>query len=210
MQYNYIAIEGCIGAGKTTLCKMLAAQLNAKTVFEKFDDNSFLPKFYEDPEKYAFPLEMSFLAERFHQLKNIANLDLFTNATIADYVINKCLIFAQINLPTDEYNLYQSFFNITLNQVPKPDLMVYLYQDVSRLMYNIKLRGRSYEQNIKPEYLEKVQRGYLNFMDQNTTQKTLILDVNKIDFVSNAEHFKMFEKAINNTHPEGITRIILE
>jgi deoxyguanosine kinase len=210
MQYNYIAIEGCIGAGKTTLCNMLAKKLHAKMVLEKFDDNSFLPKFYEDPEKYAFPLEMSFLAERFHQLKNIGNLDLFANATIADYVINKCLIFAQINLPVDEYQLYQSFFNITQNQVPKPDLMIYLYQDVSRLMYNIQMRGRSYEQNIKPEYLEKVQRGYLNFIEQNTMTKVLILDVNKIDFVSNEEHFNLIYNSIFKYHSDGVSRMILE
>ena len=210
MQYNYIAIEGCIGAGKTTLSKMLAEKLNAKVVFEKFEDNSFLPKFYEDPQKYAFPLEMSFLAERFHQLKNIANLYLFSKTTIADYIINKCLIFAQINLPLDEYNLYQSFFNITNNQLPKPDLLVYLYQDVSRLLYNIQLRGRTYEQNIKADYLEKVQRGYLNYIEQNTSQKVLILDVNKIDFVSNLNHYKLIEDAIQENYSVGVTRLILE
>jgi deoxyadenosine/deoxycytidine kinase len=210
MHYNYIAIEGCIGAGKTTLCAMLANKLNAKTVYEKFDDNAFLPKFYEDPEKYAFPLEMSFLAERFHQLKNIGNLDLFASTTIADYIINKCLIFAQINLPIDEYQLYQSFFSITQNQVPKPDLLVYLYQDVSRLMYNIQLRGRIYEQNIKPEYLDSVQRGYLNFIEQNTMGKVLILDVNKIDFVSNEQQFQLIKDTIFKHHSDGINRIILE
>jgi len=209
MHYNYIAIEGCIGAGKSSLCKMLAQKHNAKTVYEKFEDNSFLPKFYEDPEKYAFPLEMSFLAERFHQLKSIANLELFSSSTIADYLINKCLVFAQINLPVDEYNLYQSFFNITLNQIPKPDLVVYLYQDISRLLHNIQIRGRSYEAKIQAEYLEKVQRGYLNFLEQNSLQRVLILDVNRLDFVNNNEHFLLIEKAINKEQKEGITRIIL-
>jgi deoxyguanosine kinase len=210
MHYNYIAIEGCIGAGKSTLCSMLSDSLGAKSVFEKFEENAFLPKFYEDPDKYAFPLEMSFLAERFHQLKNISNLDLFANATISDYIINKCLIFAKINLPEEEYLLYQSFFNITINQLPKPDLLVYLYQDVNRLLHNIQIRGRSYEQSIKREYLENLHKGYMNFIDQSNFQRILILDVNKIDFVNNQEHFKKIQSLIFSHHPEGISRIIVE
>jgi deoxyadenosine/deoxycytidine kinase len=210
MHYNYIAIEGCIGAGKSTLCGMLSDSFGAKPVFEKFDDNAFLPKFYEDPEKYAFPLEMSFLAERFHQLKKISNLDLFASSTISDYIINKCLIFAKINLPEEEYLLYQSFFNITINQLPKPDVLVYLYQDVNRLLHNIQIRGRSYEQSIKREYLENLHKGYMHLIEQSSFQRILILDVNKIDFVNNNDHFQKIKSIIFSPHNEGISRIIVE
>ena len=210
MLYNYIAIEGCIGAGKSTLCKMLTQSIAAKPVFEKFEENAFLPKFYEDPSKYAFPLEMSFLAERYHQLKNISNLDLFASTTISDYIINKCLIFAKINLPEEEYLLYQSFFNITISQLAKPDLLVYLFQDVNRLMHNIQVRGRSYEQSIKREYLESLHKGYMTFLDQSNHPRILILDINKIDFVGNALHYEKLKEIITANHPDGISRIIVE
>jgi deoxyadenosine/deoxycytidine kinase len=210
MLYNYIAIEGCIGAGKSTLCKMLTQSIAAKPVFEKFEENAFLPKFYEDPSKYAFPLEMSFLAERYHQLKNLSNLDLFASTTISDYIINKCLIFAKINLPEEEYLLYQSFFNITISQLAKPDLLVYLFQDVNRLLHNIQVRGRSYEQSIKREYLESLHKGYMTFLEQSNHTRILILDVNKIDFVGNAQHYEMLKEIISSNHPEGISRIIVE
>ena len=210
MLYNYVAIEGCIGAGKSTLCNMFAEANKAKPVFEKFEENAFLPKFYEDPSKYAFPLEMSFLAERFHQLKNVSNLDLFASSTIADYIINKCLIFARINLPEEEFLLYQSFFQITMAQLPKPDLLVYLYQDVNRLLHNIQIRGRSYEQNIKREYLEELHKGYMHFIEHSTIQRILILDVNKIDFVNNPSHFEKIKSIVFSNHPDGISRIIVD
>jgi deoxyadenosine/deoxycytidine kinase len=210
MLYNYVAIEGCIGAGKSTLCNMFAEANNAKPIFEKFEENAFLPKFYEDPSKYAFPLEMSFLAERFHQLKNVSNLDLFASSTIADYIINKCLIFARINLPEEEFLLYQSFFQITMAQLPKPDLLVYLYQDVNRLLHNIQIRGRSYEQNIKREYLEELHKGYMHFIEHSTIQRILILDVNKIDFVNNPSHFEKIKSIVFSNHPDGISRIIVD
>lgn len=156
MRYNYIAIEGNIGSGKTSLTHRIAEEFNARTIFERFEDNSFLPKFYKDPDKYAFPLEMSFLADRYQQLKDeLAKGDLFKSFTIADYFIDKSLIFARNNLQSDEFNLYARLFEIINSTLPKPELIVYLYNNIDRVQSNIKKRGRSYEINITDNYLEK-------------------------------------------------------
>ena len=162
-KYNYIAIEGNIGAGKTSLAKLLSDQFNAKVVLERFADNPFLPKFYEDKERYAFPLEMSFLADRYQQLSDdLAQFDLFKNFIVSDYYIFKSLIFAQVTLSKDEYFLYRKMFDLMYKEITKPDLYVYLYQNTDRLLENIKKRGRDYEQNIEKDYLKKIQEGYSN------------------------------------------------
>jgi len=150
--YQFIAIEGNIGAGKTSLAKLIAEKCNAKLILEEFEDNSFLPKFYKDPERFAFPLELSFLAERFQQLKDkLASKDMFKTFTIADYFINKSLIFSRKTLQTDEFKLYNTLFEIINQSLIKPDLLVYLYANVDTLQSNIKKRGRDYEQEIKDE-----------------------------------------------------------
>ena len=184
--YNYIAIEGNIGAGKTTLTTKIAEDFNAKIVLERFADNPFLPKFYKDQGRYAFPLEMSFLADRYQQLSDdLAQFDLFKDFIVADYHIFKSLIFAKVTLTDDEYRLYRKLFEIIYKEMPKPDLYIYLYQNTERLLQNIKRRGRSYEQEIPAEYLEKINRGYLDYIKSQTDLNILIIDVSDKDFVNN-------------------------
>ena len=189
-KYNYIAIEGNIGAGKTSLAKMMSDEFNAKIILERFADNPFLPKFYEDKERFAFPLEMSFLADRYQQLSDdLAQLDLFRNFVVSDYYIFKSLIFAQITLQKDEYLLYRKMFDIMYKEITKPDLYVYLYQNTNRLLENIKKRGRAYEQNIQPEYLQKIHDGYKSFISTQQNLNTLVIDVSELDFVNNQEDY---------------------
>jgi len=185
-KFNYIAIEGNIGAGKTTLSNMISDDFNAKLVLERFADNPFLPKFYEDNERYAFPLEMSFLADRYQQLTDdLAQFDLFKNFILSDYYIFKSLIFAQITLHSDEFFLYRKMFDIMYKEIAKPDLYIYLYQSTDRLIENIKKRGRDYEQNIEATYLEKIHKGYTNFINTEKDLNTLVIDVSEMDFVKN-------------------------
>jgi 2-amino-4-hydroxy-6-hydroxymethyldihydropteridine diphosphokinase len=189
-QFNYIAFEGNIGAGKTTLATKIAEDFNAKTVLERFADNPFLPKFYEDQNRYAFPLEMSFLADRYKQLSDdLAQFDLFKDFIVADYHIFKSLIFAKITLAEDEYRLYRTLFDIVYREMPKPDLYVYLYQNSERLLQNIKKRGRSYEQKIPASYLDKINNGYLDYIKSQTDLNVLIIDVSDRDFVKNQEDY---------------------
>ena len=169
MNYNYIVIEGCIGAGKTSLAEMFAKDFNAELVLERFADNTFLPKFYKDPEHYAFPLEMTFLTERYQQLKTLlTKRDLFTDLVIADYFIDKCVIFSKNNLQSDEYNLFTKVYEIISTYLPKPDLLIYLYNTSDNLLKNIAKRGRPYEQEITAEYLESIQENYLNYLKNRT------------------------------------------
>jgi 2-amino-4-hydroxy-6-hydroxymethyldihydropteridine diphosphokinase len=189
-QFNYIAFEGNIGAGKTTLTTKIAEDFNAKTVLERFADNPFLPKFYEDQNRYAFPLEMSFLADRYKQLSDdLAQFDLFKDFIVADYHIFKSLIFAKITLAEDEYRLYRTLFDIVYREMPKPDLYIYLYQNTERLLENIKKRGRDYEQKIQASYLDKINNGYLDYIKSQNELNVLIIDVSDRDFVKNQEDY---------------------
>jgi len=189
-QFNYIAFEGNIGAGKTTLTTKIAEDFNAKTVLERFADNPFLPKFYEDQNRYAFPLEMSFLADRYKQLSDdLAQFDLFKDFIVADYHIFKSLIFAKVTLQEDEFRLYKTLFDIVYREMPKPDLYIYLYQNTERLLANIKKRGRSYEQNIPADYLDKINSGYLDYIKSQTNLNVLIIDVSDRDFVENQQDY---------------------
>ena len=207
-RYNFIAIEGAIGAGKTSLATMIAEEYNAKLILEGFADNPFLPKFYKEADKYAFPLELSFLAERYQQLsEQLSKQDLFKNFTISDYFINKSLIFAQKTLPDDVFGLYSKLFHIINQSLPKPDLLVYLYVDVERLQENIKSRGRDYEQNIENEYLENIQKGYLEFIRQQEDMRILIIDTNTIDFVNNKSDYQKLTDVIDSNWSIGVHRI---
>ena len=190
-KYKYIAIEGNIGSGKTSLARKIGDHYKAKLVLERFADNAFLPKFYADKDRYAFTLEMSFLADRYNQLSDgLAQFDLFKNFIVSDYFIFKSLIFAQITLPKEEYSLYRKMFNILYKEIAKPDIYVYLYQNTERLMQNIKKRGRDYEQNIQPDYLDKIHKGYLNFIKTREQLNTLIIDISDLDFVNNEDHYQ--------------------
>lgn len=200
-KYNYIAIEGNIGAGKTTLTSMIAEDFNAKTVLERFADNPFLPKFYEDNERYAFPLEMSFLADRYQQLSDdLAQFDLFKNFIVSDYYIFKSLIFAQVTLQKEEYYLYRKMFDIMYKEISKPDLYIYLYQNTPRLLENIQKRGRDYEKNIASEYLDKIHKGYSTFINTEGNLNTLIIDVSDKDFLNNPKDYKEVIELIKNAN----------
>jgi deoxyadenosine/deoxycytidine kinase len=207
MHYDYITIEGNIGAGKTSLATRLSKDLNGKLVLEEFADNPFLPKFYENKERYAFPLELSFLAERFSQLReDLSNRDLFHQLTVADYFINKSQIFARATLKGDEYELFLKMFNIAVASLPKPDVIVFLHLSVENLQRNIKKRGRSYEQNISDQYLNSIQKNYMQFIKQHRKLRVLMLDTNDIDFVNNEEDYQKVKKLVLGEVKVGVTR----
>ena len=210
MEINYLVVEGNIGAGKTSLAKKIAKDYNANLILERFANNPFLPKFYKDPERYSFPLELSFLADRYKQLKDdLGNFDLFKTFTIADYYFMKSLIFSRATLPEDEFHLYRQLFYIIYNSLPKPNLFVYLHVSVDRLLMNIKKRGRSYEQQITYEYLEKIQEGYFDFFRQHPEYRFLIIDINRLDFIENSRDYKLIADAIfHQSYSLGINRLI--
>jgi 2-amino-4-hydroxy-6-hydroxymethyldihydropteridine diphosphokinase len=184
--YNYIAIEGNIGAGKTSLSNKIALDFNAKLILERFADNPFLPKFYKEPERYAFTLEMSFLADRYQQISDdLSQLDLFKDFIVSDYDVNKSLIFSKVTLSEDEFRLYRKLFYQVYKDIAKPDLYVYLYQNTERLQANIKKRGRNYEKDIKDDYLEKINAGYLEFLKSQPELNVKIIDISDKDFVKN-------------------------
>ncbi|MDR2084055.1 MAG: 2-amino-4-hydroxy-6-hydroxymethyldihydropteridine diphosphokinase [Bacteroidales bacterium] len=210
LNYNYIAIEGCIGAGKTSLATKIANDFNAKLILEQFEDNPFLPKFYEDMEKYAFPLELSFLATRYRQLNDqLMGIDLFHSHVIADYFLSKSFIFAGQNLPDDLFKLYSTMFKIMKTKTPEPDLIVYLYLDIDNLLSNIKKRGRGYEQTIDSNYLSTIQKGYFDFFKQEEDRRILIIDTNNIDFINNESDYLKILSEINKERCVGIYELSL-
>lgn len=212
MKINYLVIEGNIGSGKTTLVNKIAEDFDARTVLEGFDDNPFLPKFYEEKDKFAFPLEMSFLADRYNQLKrNIREFELFSSFLVSDYYFMKSLIFAQTTLSPDEYQLYQRFFNIIYEKLPKPDLYVFLHLDIENLLKNIQKRGRAYEQQIDPNYLEQISEGYFRFFKQQNDFPILVIDTNKIDFVGKQNDYKRLLSVIfENDYNHGFNRVLMD
>ncbi|MFW5823002.1 MAG: deoxynucleoside kinase [Tangfeifania sp.] len=208
---RFLVIEGNIGAGKTTLSEKLANEFNAKLIVEQFADNPFLPKFYKNQERYSFPLELSFLADRYNQIKDeVLNLDLFHNFLIADYYFAKSAIFAQNTLKQDEYRLFRQIFDIVFESMPKPDLYVYLHSDTENLLKNIAKRGRDYEKEITPEYLDKIRDGYFHFFKQVNNFPVLIIDINHIDFVDNNHDYELLKQVIfKSDYKLGINRLIL-
>ncbi|MBN8852524.1 MAG: deoxynucleoside kinase [Sphingobacteriales bacterium] len=203
MNYHFITIEGNIGSGKTTLAHMLAKHFNARLILEQFADNPFLPKFYENPGQYAFPLELFFMAERYKQLKELIHTsDLFQSVTISDYLFTKCLLFAKVNLPEEEFRLYQKLFEIIHTQLVKPDILIYLHAPVSRLQRNIRKRNRPYEQGIPDEYLFNIQEAYTNYIRQHNI-KTIFIDVSNADFLSNSKHLQVVLDALDKDLDEG-------
>jgi deoxyadenosine/deoxycytidine kinase len=203
MKYTFITIEGNIGAGKTTLSHLLAKHYNARLVLEQFADNPFLPKFYENPQQYAFPLELFFMAERFKQLKElIQQKDLFQSITITDYLFTKCLLFAKINLSDDEFRLYQRLFDIMYQQLLQPEILIYLHAPINKLQQNIKKRNRSYEQKIPDEYLFSIQETYTHYIKQHNL-KTIFVDASNADFLGNEKHLQTIIDALDKDYPEG-------
>jgi deoxyadenosine/deoxycytidine kinase len=203
MNYHYITIEGNIGAGKTTLAHLLAKHYNARLILEAFADNPFLPKFYENPQQYAFPLELFFLAERYKQLKELIHTkDLFHSITISDYLFTKCLLFAKVNLPEQEFHLYQKLFEIIHQQLIQPELVIYLHAPVSKLQENIRKRNRPYEQSIPDQYLFKIQETYTHYIRQHNI-KTLFIDAGNADFLGREDHFRVILDALEKDYDAG-------
>jgi len=210
LKYNYVVIEGNIGAGKTTLAKMLAEDYQANLLLEEFADNPFLPKFYQNPEKYAFHVELSFMATRYQQLVNkLPYQNLFKTFSLADFYFSKSLLFARITLSESEYRLYRQIFNIIYKSIPRPDLYVYLHVDVDKLLNNIQQRGRDYEKDLQGDYLKQLEKEYFSYMKRQTDMRMVVLDMNNIDFVKNTSDYKRVMEAIfNKEHLLGINRYI--
>lgn len=203
--YNFIAIEGNLGAGKTTLCKKLEEDFNCKLLLEQFDDNPFLANFYESPERYAFPVELFFMTERHKQLqKHLTQRDLFKDLIVSDYFFIKTLLFAKNNLNAEEYRLFQRLFKVLNTSFPKPDLLVFLHRSVDGALSNIKKRGREYEQEISTEYLQKVQDVYLEYIRTEKSIPILIVDVDKIDFLESKVHYDMIVHSMKETYQPGV------
>ncbi len=206
--YGYVSIEGNIGAGKTSLATRLAEKHEARLVLEEFAENPFLEHFYKQPDRYAFPVELSFLAERFSQLKEeLMNRNLFQSVVMSDYFINKSYIFAKANLEEDEFELFMQLFRIVESNLPKPDLLVYLYLPEDQLLANIKKRGRSYEQEIKAKYLRSIEKSYFTFMRQHKKMRTLIIDTSEVDFVNNEDHFERINELVIAPYKPGMHRV---
>jgi deoxyadenosine/deoxycytidine kinase len=209
MKYNFITIEGNIGAGKTTLSHLLSKHYDARLILEEFADNPFLPKFYENPRLYAFPLELFFMAERFKQLKELLQQkDMFQHLTISDYLFTKCLLFAKVNLPDDEFRLYQRLFEIINQQLVQPDLLIYLHAPVNKLQANIKKRNRSYEQRIPDKYLFDIQETYTSYIKQHGVT-TLVVDTVNADFLGNERHLQVIIEALDRDYESGLHYISL-
>jgi len=209
MNYNFVTIEGNIGAGKTTLAHLLSKHYNARIILEEFAENPFLPKFYESPEQYAFPLELFFMAERYKQLKDLLQTkDMFQQITVSDYLFTKCLLFAKVNLPDEEFRLYQKLFDIINPQIIQPDILIYLHTPVVRLQENIKKRNRQYEQGIPNDYLFSLQETYTQYIKQHNI-KTLFVDASNADFLGNEAHLKVITDALDKEYENGQYYLVL-
>lgn len=210
-KYRMVIIEGNIGAGKTSLARRINNDYSSHLILERFADNPFLPKFYQDPDRFAFPLEMSFLADRYTQLKKeLIDPDIFAPFIVADYYFMKSLIFAANTLTGDEYNLYSQLFHLMYSSLPKPDLYIYLHQDAENLLTNIWNRGREYESAITADYLKKIQSGYFDFFRQEPSMRILLVDTREIDFVNNQEDYNTLIDAIfGQEYPIGLSRVFL-
>lgn len=203
MKYQYITVEGNIGAGKTTLAHLLSKKLNARLILEEFADNPFLPKFYDNPQQYAFPLELFFMAERYKQLKDMLHTkDMFQHVTVSDYLFTKCLLFAKVNLPEEEFRLYQKLFDIIHQQLVFPDILIYLHAPVNKLQQNIRKRNREYEQSIPDEYLFNIQETYTSYIKQHNI-KTIFIDASNADFLGNEKHLDIVLDALEKDYDGG-------
>jgi deoxyadenosine/deoxycytidine kinase len=211
-RFKYIVIEGNIGAGKTSLATRISNDFSARLLLERFADNPFLPKFYQNPNRYSFPLELSFLADRYKQLKEeVGSLDMFSPFTVADYFFMKSIVFASSTLEEDEFNLYRQIFYIINASIPKPDLFVYLHLSPENLLNNISNRGREYEKTITREYLTGIQESYFRYFKQNQENTYLIIDTNSVDFVNNEDDYnKIVSEIFEKEHPPGINRVFLQ
>ena len=198
LPFKFISIEGNIGSGKTSLVNKIITDFKGKIILEKFADNPFLPDFYKDPERHAFPLEMFFMAERFQQLSlNINHQDLFSELTVSDYSFFKSKLFAQNNLKQNELDLFNRLYNIMFSSIKKPDLLIYLHSDIKRLQKNIKKRGRQYERNITDDYLKSIERRYFSYINKQSSYYALILDITNVNFIKDRSVYVEIIESIN-------------
>lgn len=205
LKHRFIAIEGNIGAGKTTLCQMMAADFNCRLILEQFTDNPFLPFFYENPDRYAFPVELFFMTERHKQLQiQLATQDLFQQRVLADYFFIKTLLFAKNNLSEEEYRLFQHLFHVLNAAFPKPDLLVYLHRPVDNLIENIKKRARDFETDITPDYLQSIQKAYFDYFKMENKIPILVLNAEDIDFQNNKNQYNAIIDALNTDFIPGV------
>jgi deoxyguanosine kinase len=207
MRYKFIAIEGNIGAGKTTLAARLASAYNTRLLLEEFDSNPFLPKFYADPLRYGFALELSFLAERFHQLNE--EFKKGDQLRLADFYFNKSLIFANANLGTDELKVFLKIFSVMERQLPKPELLVFLNPLTGKLKESIRKRGREYEQDIPADYLTRIQHSYLSYLEEQQDVPVLMLDLQSTRYVNSLDDLAFLDRLLNNDYKKGITKVSL-
>lgn len=204
-KYNFITIEGCIGAGKTTLAKQLSRDNNGKLILEQFEDNPFLPGFYKDPARHAFPVELYFMAERFQHLKKLLTEgDIFITFTVSDFLFQKSLIFANNNLTDDEAKLYRTLFDIINPSLPKPDIILYLYAPVETLMQRIQKRGRDYEKNIQPEYLDKIQNAYLDYFRHQQHSTVVLVNTTNLNFIDLKNDYEFILEILNTDFEPGL------
>lgn len=209
MNYRFITVEGNIGAGKTTLSSLLSKHYHARLVLEAFADNPFLPSFYKNPEQYAFPLELFFMAERYKQWKEVLQApDMFHQITISDYLFTKSLLFARVNLKDDEYKLYQRLFDIINPQILQPEILIFLNAPIKKLQENIRKRNRGYELSISDEYLQSIQDIYTEYLKQHSV-KTLMVDTSNADFLNNPEHFQVIANALEHEYEPGVHYLTL-
>ncbi|MEE2700283.1 MAG: deoxynucleoside kinase [Bacteroidota bacterium] len=209
MQYKFICIEGNIGAGKTSLAQKIASDYNARLVLEEFANNPFLPKFYKEPTKYAFPLELFFMAERYKQIKALNEQDLFADFIVSDYFFVKSRLFAQNNLLADELQLFYRLFDIMLSSLPKPEILIYLHADVNVLQNNIRRRARTFEQDITDHYLLNIQEKYLDYFRKQDDFPVLIIDVTNADFVQNKSEYQKIIFALKKQYVLGVHQLSL-
>lgn len=210
MKYNLITVEGNTGAGKTTLANMLAEEYGGELILEEFVDNPFLPKFYKEPQRYAFTTELYFMADRFHQLKQLLQTrDIFNpdKRYFTDYIFNKSLLYAKVNLEEDEYQLFARLFRIMYAEIPEPQLLIYVHSEVDRLVRNIQKRGRGFEQSVRTEYLASVEKIYFEYFKQNPQLRVLVLNTTEIDFVHKPEDFQRIQEVVTREYEPG-THII--
>jgi len=210
MEYKFICIEGNIGAGKTSLAKKISVDCNAKLILEQFEENPFLTNFYKNPDRFAFPLELYFMAERYKQLKDSQLQEFFSPFTISDYFFIKSRLFAQNNLNDDELKLFYRLFDIMLASLPKPDLLIYLHSEVDRLKNNIKDRNRSYEQNISDKYLINIQQKYFDFFRKQNDFPVLMIDVSDFDFLKDKEVYNKIKESLSNSYDIGMHKLLLK
>jgi len=210
MKYKFITVEGNIGAGKTSLTKLLGAHFDSKLILETFAENPFLPKFFEDAKRYAFSAELFFLADRYQQLhEQLKEFNLFSQSTISDYVFVKSLLYSRVNLADDEFKLFQRIFHIMYPSLPEPDLLIYIHSSVDRIIKNIQKRGRDFEQSVSESYLFKIQQAYFNYFKQKPNLKIIVINADEIDFVHNQNDFNSIVEVIHQDYKPGIHQINL-